>query len=521
MKLKNHGKLNTPDFIWWIGIVENRIDPYKLGRYQVRVMGYHTGNKEALPTEDLPWATLLNPVTSASMSGIMETPNLVEGTTVVGFFSDGEDGQMPIIMGSLAGMPYEAPVEDGFADPRGIYPRRIEEGAEDEGLNVLNESDLPRLARDGEAEKHITLINKREQREVGIRTAKAPSVSEENGDAILDDKSGADYEGVTWDEPHPRGAETLEYFDPQSDEEYQAGPDFEKHNSVYPFNRVKETESGHVFEVDDTPQNGRIHEYHNAGTFREVQRDGTTVTKIVGDKYEIIAGSENVVIRGAANVTIAGDCKMLVKGNKYEEIEGDHFVSVYGDRITKINGNDIRSVITDVTEQINGNRTVRVTGDDTETVEGKQSETIGKEKSVTVTGNLLQTYSSNHTSNVAGFRMDDVVGNRTMITGGNIKSGAVGTSLFASKGDQEIKTEGNQKVTVIGSITETAASADEAYTGTHKTAAATADKVYTNGEITVATITHTQHTHQTTSMDTGDGANSGAKNASDSPNSGT
>ncbi len=470
MKLKNHGRLNTPDFIWWIGVIENRIDPYKLGRYQVRVMGYHTGNKESLPTEDLPWATLLNSVTNASMSGIMETPNLVEGSTVVGFFSDGEDGQMPVIMGSLAGMPYEAPVEDGFADPRGIYPRRIEEGAEDEGLNVLNESDLPRLARDKDAEKHITLINKREQRETEIRTAKAPSVSEETGDAILDDKSGVDYEGVTWDEPHPRGAETLEYFDPQTDEEYQAGPDFEKHNSVYPFNRVKETESGHVFEVDDTPQNGRIHEYHNAGTFREVQRDGTTVTKIVGDKYEIIAGSENVVIRGAANVTIAGDCKMLVKGDKYEEIEGNHFVSVYGDRITKINGNDIRSVITDVTEQINGNRTVRVTGDDTETVEGKQSETVGKEKSVTVTGNLLQTYSANHTSNVSGFRMDEVVGNRTMITGGNIQSGAGGTSLFSSKGDQELKTEGNQKVNITGTLTEVAGGAvSETYGSTQTT----------------------------------------------------
>ena len=41
------------------------------------------------------------------------------------------------------------------------------------------------------------------------------------------------------------------------------------------------------FEVDDTPNNGRIHEYHNAGTFYEIQADGSKTTKVVGDEYEI------------------------------------------------------------------------------------------------------------------------------------------------------------------------------------------------------------------------------------------
>ena len=42
--------------IFYTGCVENRLDPLKLGRCQVRVVGLHTENKVELPTFDLPWA---------------------------------------------------------------------------------------------------------------------------------------------------------------------------------------------------------------------------------------------------------------------------------------------------------------------------------------------------------------------------------------------------------------------------------------------------------------------------------
>ena len=43
-------------FIWWAGVVEDRQDPLKLGRCRVRCLGYHTEDKNVLPTSDLPWA---------------------------------------------------------------------------------------------------------------------------------------------------------------------------------------------------------------------------------------------------------------------------------------------------------------------------------------------------------------------------------------------------------------------------------------------------------------------------------
>ena len=87
-------------FIWFVGVVESRNDPAQLGRVQVRCLGYHTADKNLIPTADLPWAHVMHPVTDPSMQGLGNSPSfLVEGSWVVGFFSDAREKQQPIIMG--------------------------------------------------------------------------------------------------------------------------------------------------------------------------------------------------------------------------------------------------------------------------------------------------------------------------------------------------------------------------------------------------------------------------------------
>ena len=106
------------NFIWWIGQVvdetkwSGNIPGYRTPttsdhegfeyRYKVRIMGYHTGAPSELSDDDLPWASLMYPVTAgAGTGGLSQTPNIKQGMFVYGFFLDGEDAQQPIIMGLI------------------------------------------------------------------------------------------------------------------------------------------------------------------------------------------------------------------------------------------------------------------------------------------------------------------------------------------------------------------------------------------------------------------------------------
>jgi putative chitinase len=97
---------NNPNFYWWFGAVEDRNDPLRLGRCKVRILGYHTADLELLPTENLPWAMPVMPANSAGSSGVGWSPTgAVEGSWVVGFFADGENGQHPMFFGTVGSIP--------------------------------------------------------------------------------------------------------------------------------------------------------------------------------------------------------------------------------------------------------------------------------------------------------------------------------------------------------------------------------------------------------------------------------
>ena len=86
-------------FIWWVGVVENRIDPLGLGRCQVRIFGWHNENPKILPTDDLPWAQAMIPLNDSKN---FSAPRV--GDWIVGFFLDGEQAQLPVMMGVLPGL---------------------------------------------------------------------------------------------------------------------------------------------------------------------------------------------------------------------------------------------------------------------------------------------------------------------------------------------------------------------------------------------------------------------------------
>lgn len=99
-------------FSTFIGVVEDRNDPAKLGRCRVRMFWYHTDDKSELPTQDLPFA-----LPSMGVNSTQQNITLKEGDWVWGFFLDG-DGQKPVICGVLPGIPKDAAdPEKGFSDP--------------------------------------------------------------------------------------------------------------------------------------------------------------------------------------------------------------------------------------------------------------------------------------------------------------------------------------------------------------------------------------------------------------------
>jgi hypothetical protein len=118
MKLRKNF-IGQDGFQWWIGVVEDRDDPEKLGRCRVRIFGIHTDDTVAIPTEDLPWAI---PIYSVNNNDVFSAPK--EGEYVVGFFLDGSFSQSPAMLGVLPGINKQNPPDGrGFGDLR--TPDRI------------------------------------------------------------------------------------------------------------------------------------------------------------------------------------------------------------------------------------------------------------------------------------------------------------------------------------------------------------------------------------------------------------
>ena len=106
------------NFIWWIGRIADNSSwrdnelPGKFAdtgsipgfgkRYKVRIMGVHDASEQEIPSDQLPWANIMYPVTAGGgQGGSYQTANLRQGMFVFGFYMDGQDMQVPVIMGVL------------------------------------------------------------------------------------------------------------------------------------------------------------------------------------------------------------------------------------------------------------------------------------------------------------------------------------------------------------------------------------------------------------------------------------
>ena len=261
------------NLLWFMGVVEDREDPQKLGRVRVRCFNIHPQDKESVPTADLPWAFLI----SGTFSPDVKPPKL--NTWVFGFFVDGTDAQHPMIIGAMSGMPTQLPnlSSDGKIDGYGNIVHQ-------DDVPDIYEPDMPRLAR-GEKLEDTSVLLKNIMSSEGFKTA--------------DDRG--------WNIPKS------------------------PYNAEYPHNRVYESSSGHVMEFDDTKGSERINIYHKEGTWIEIDASGNINIISSGNKTEVTLKDSKVFVKGDQDVTVEGNATVYTQKNATLRVDGDMNATVKGD----------------------------------------------------------------------------------------------------------------------------------------------------------------------------------------------
>jgi hypothetical protein len=389
--------------VWFTGVVEDVMDPMQMGRVRVRCIGYHTADKSEIPTESLPWAMVMMPVTSASMSTIGQSATgILAGSWVIGFFRDGQSAQDPIVMGTIPSATMSGDPTKGFTSSP-LYP---------------GENDMPREAR-AEYQYSPAYVARYDQRIEKVEKAVPPKIS-----TVATDEPDSYYTRGTWDTVNVD----------------------EQVNPSYPANNAIRTAGGHVKEMDDTQGYKRLLEQHASGTYTEVINSGTKTTYVVKDNYTVVLGSDSVYIKGACSITIDGDLRQLVKGNYHLEVEGNKTEYIKGSRQCKIGQSDQGEIGKDSAFNITGNKIERVGGDTTILRDGNRIIAVGKDSNVTVTGN------DNH------FVLTD----RNEYTGGNLRMTSTGQLTVTSGAAMALETpatlafavDGNMSTTVGGNRTD-------------------------------------------------------------------
>ena len=105
-------------FRWWIGQVApeeaqgdqiNQVGDTWGCRVKVRIYGYHPADITELPDKHLPYAqVLLSSQGGSGKANRARSIRISPGDTVMGFFLDGDDAQLPVILGIFANTGYYA-----------------------------------------------------------------------------------------------------------------------------------------------------------------------------------------------------------------------------------------------------------------------------------------------------------------------------------------------------------------------------------------------------------------------------
>ena len=190
-------------FHWWIGQVcdsstwrDNQSDtsydnpedvPGWGYRYKVRIMGLHDPGEAEIESDQLPWCQVMYSVWGGGQGGSFQTPGIKEGMFVFGFFLDGVDEQVPVIMGCLGNNAKTIIKGIGSAEgePNTFMPKSFHK---DDGTTKASDAELiitePRSSCASESTDCVNKNNAATKNEEKINSKKRPIECPKHGNTL-------------------------------------------------------------------------------------------------------------------------------------------------------------------------------------------------------------------------------------------------------------------------------------------------------------------------------------------------
>ena len=128
---------------------------------------------------------------------------------------------------------------------------------------------------------------------------------------------------------------------------------------------IRDRESGHVKEYDDTPSAERIMERHMSGTQYEIQPDGSKIERIVRDNYQLVVGQDTLEVYGDVRIIVSGHVDIAVAGNLTASVTGNIAADSAGNITLKATESGKKITLdgdVDITQNLNVAKDVVVTG---------------------------------------------------------------------------------------------------------------------------------------------------------------
>ena len=224
-------------------------------------------------------------------------------------------------------------------------------------------------------------------------------------------------------------------------------------SSIYPYNQVARSITGHIYEVDDTPGNERVLIKHADGAGIELGVDGSVSISALGNKIECTGGDQHITIVGDAKLEYQGNVDMKVTGEF--NLDCNEFnVNVKNNKTETIGGAETKQVFKGVTNSIVGNVANFVTEQVTDTVLGGHQYNIKGNTDYKINRNV-KLFSSGKMNVTAedyiNIASDNVTasGNQMTIQGG---SGVIGGTAMDFVGNGAIFDQGITAPTFHGDL---------------------------------------------------------------------